>query len=80
METPVKVVGTMGIEVSKASWEDMKGKTLSIWATVENPRNAAKNVGVRCQVQDAGNNFKSDIQNFYGADKNLDSQNPDGFR
>ena len=73
METPAKFTGIIEIEIPTSDWEAAKTAKgeLNIWATVANPRNNSKHLGVRCHVPDVAEP-KMEIQNFYGDNMRLD--------
>lgn len=61
------------IEIATSDWTAAKTAkgALSIWATVANPRNEDKYLGVRCHVPDVAEP-KMEVQNFYGDNMRLD--------
>jgi len=74
METPVKIAGSIMIEIPTTKWEEKKGvdnSALNIWATVANPRNEYKSLGIRCHAPSV-KDPKYEIQNFYGDNSRLD--------
>ncbi len=53
METPIKLTGSLSVEIPKATIDGLTtDKSLSIWATIPNPRDSSDHLGVSCYLED----------------------------